>query len=132
MVSQSLRYAFGLSRSPSKPRKVDQPSALSRRLVAQLQADGQDLGSHGPDDFHIHRTGAGHWQRSAGAWSWSLDLNEADYDPKTRPADFGSQWPVSVLLRPEAKPWQYTPTSGAYEMTIDPCPAFQRSYVSSS
>ena len=42
-----------------------------------------------PDDVRCHRTRAGYWQRSRGAWSWCLDSRQHNVPP------IGSQWPLS-------------------------------------
>lgn len=39
----------------------------------------------------FRRTYAGHWQRSQGAWSWSMQRTDM-------PSDLGSQWSLSEIL----------------------------------
>lgn len=76
---------------------------IARRLVEMGELDGEvyDL-----EASEIHRTRAGYWQRSAGAWSWSLDLVRKDgglvYD------SFGSQWSATECAR--AASWDFYTT----------------------
>lgn len=76
---------------------------IAKRLVEMGELDGEvyDL-----DASEIHRTRAGHWQRSGGAWSWSLELTRLDgglvYD------SFGSQWPATDCAR--AVVWDFYTT----------------------
>ncbi len=43
----------------------------AKRVVSMIEELGVDLSQYkGP--FAVRRTRAGHWQRSAGAWSWYL------------------------------------------------------------
>jgi hypothetical protein len=44
--------------------------------------------------YSFRRTRAGYWQRSAGAWSWSIR-----YMDEGHIMEIGSQWPVTELLR---------------------------------
>ena len=44
----------------------------------------------------FRRTYAGSWQRSAGAWSWWMQMTN-------RPGSIGSSWSVSALLRKEVR-----------------------------
>lgn len=73
---------------------------IAKRLVEMGELDGSlyDLEASG-----IHRTRAGHWQRSAGCWSWSLELVRLDgglvYD------SFGSQWPATECARADS--WEF-------------------------
>jgi hypothetical protein len=69
--------------------------------MAALRAAGAEFA--GDDDLYfIRRLYPGSGQRSGGAWSWSLDYNEAhDRDVSIRAVAFntGSQWPVTELLK---------------------------------
>jgi hypothetical protein len=81
----------------SSPRKKPGAGPSVQKLVQRLR-DEHDLAI--PDDFYFQSTYAGHWQRSAGAWSWWIHY----------PAEgggfmeIGSQWSVTELLR-NKKQW---------------------------
>ena len=81
----------------SPPRKEPGAGASVQKLVQRLRDE------HGlaiPDDFHFERVYAGHWQRSAGAWSWYMCYPA----PGGGVQEIGSQWSVTELLRSK-KPW---------------------------
>jgi len=70
-----------------------------------------DLGRIDPDVYDIektgiHRTRAGHWQRSQGAWVWDLELVRKDggivYD------SYGSQYTATDCAK--AKAWDFYST----------------------
>ena len=49
----------------------------------------------GITNARIQRTRAGHWLRSAGAWSWFLRIIDNQYG---HPIDFGSQYPAKECV----------------------------------
>ena len=80
------------------------PTRTCAGILKLLREQGVDM--PGPDHhYRISRTRAGHWQRSAGAWSWALDWKSDDpRDPnKGRPyqayQSIGSQWPASQCAK---------------------------------
>lgn len=82
-------------------------SDLARKIASRLVEMGElDATDVNLDASWIDRHRPGHWQRSAGAWSWSLGLVRNDggivYD------SFGSQWPATECVR--AKNWQFYTT----------------------
>lgn len=83
------KWLFGL------PRRRNVPSALSRRLVRKLVAQGLDLPG-GEDAYFIQRLQPGSSDRAAGAWVWSLDPAPNCGGVRT---DIGSQWPASECVR---------------------------------
>jgi hypothetical protein len=71
---------------------VNAPSALSKRIATRLGEMGVlDLEQYPADTVTIERTYAGHWQRSAGAWSWML------LDQNGRDLFIGSHHPASAF-----------------------------------
>jgi len=61
---------------------------------------GYDL--PGPDEnYRISRVRAGHHQRSAGAWSWSLmwDISIAPIPSGDACGQIGSRWPASDCVK---------------------------------
>jgi len=72
--------------------KPDGAGVKVNRLVGLLRSEhGVDIGP----GYQFRRIRAGHWQRSAGAWSWHLQWK----DEQGGHREIGSQWPVSYLLR---------------------------------
>ena len=80
---------------------------FSKRLVRRIRAAGRKLPL--PDDrYAIERLRPGHWQRSAGAWSWCLSVMawhnvsrnggpyiwEADHTTM----ELGSQWSATECV----------------------------------
>jgi hypothetical protein len=49
-----------------------------------------------PKDFKVQRTRAGHWQRSEGAWSWTLESAAPDLEIRE---DIGSPYPASEVIK---------------------------------
>ena len=77
------------------PRKSTQ---LSCKIAGRLIADGFLEGSK--EDFCIRRCYVGHWQRSAGAWVWVLELIDVPgYVRRSSGLSVGSQWPAAELVR---------------------------------
>lgn len=81
------------------------PSKSCTRLLRFLREQGVEL--PGPDrHWRIVRTRAGYWQRSAGAWSWSLEWRSDNGDLTGAPTaayhSIGSQYSVSECLKPGA------------------------------
>jgi hypothetical protein len=76
---------------------------ITRRLIEMGELDGTDLNV---EASWIDRHRPGHWQRSAGAWSWSLILVRNDggicHD------SFGSQWSATECAK--AKNWDFYTT----------------------
>jgi hypothetical protein len=71
---------------------------LSRWIAQQLIDEGYIDGRS--TDFYIRRTHAGHWQRSEGAWSWTLDVIDMNnYSHPARTTQIGSQWPASHIRK---------------------------------
>lgn len=80
-------------RSPKKPKA----SALSRKIVALLKAEGVDFGVSA-DLIYIKRTRAGYWQRTVGAWSWYLDADESvNSFTRVKLQSYGSCEPASEI-----------------------------------
>jgi hypothetical protein len=67
---------------------------LASKIVSLLERHGIRWPG-GPENAVIVRTRAGHWQRSAGAWSWFL-LRK---DGETCYPSVGSQYPASELIK---------------------------------
>jgi hypothetical protein len=89
-------------------------SALAARLARRLREMGQDV----PEGMVLRRTHAGHWQRSQGAWSWTLDA------PDFSGLCYGSHYAASALVR--CRHWtldHHAEGRGGSmdEVTIDPC-----------
>lgn len=59
----------------------------SSRLLVRLRTMGLNV----PEGATIGRVYAGHWQRSAGAWSWTVEPSQVQ--------GIGSLWTVTGLLR---------------------------------
>jgi hypothetical protein len=86
-----------LSRHTREPKA----SATTKAVLRRLRQLGENI--PGPDDaWRIARTHAGCHQRSAGAWSWSLDL----IAPSTRGIEhrradsvYGGYWPAALCAR---------------------------------
>lgn len=78
---------------PKRPKPKSTP--LSRRLARRLREAGATLPMR-DEEYVIARHTVGYWQRSAGAWVWSLDLPDF-YDTGDRVAAqvYGSRWPAS-------------------------------------
>jgi len=74
------------------------------RLALRLEREHQILA----DVSTFSRTRAGYWQRSAGAWSWTMRLHDR--------LEIGSQYPVKELLK--ADKLSIGMSFGAYE--VDP------------
>lgn len=76
---------------------------IAERLVEMGELDPTD---YDISQTGIHRTRAGHWQRSGGAWTWWLELVRKDgglvYD------SFGSQYPATDCAK--AKVWDFYTT----------------------
>lgn len=77
---------------------------IAQRLVDMGALDGSE---YDIEATGIYRTRAGHWQRSGGAWSWSLELVRKDggtivYD------SFGSQFTATECA--QAKVWEFYTT----------------------
>ena len=68
--------------------------SMYRRSLHEPLRKGNEM------DFHFERVYAGHWQRSAGAWSWYMCYPA----PGGGVQEIGSQWSVTELLRSK-KPW---------------------------
>jgi hypothetical protein len=79
-------------------RRRREPTALSRKLVAAVMKAGWQPYAD-PDRYVISRVYAGHWQRSAGAWSWSLDHLSDDTNAKVDASLVGSQFPAAECAR---------------------------------
>lgn len=78
-------------------RKGRNASKMSIELLKRLKAIGVELPG-ADDDYYIQKTNAGHWQRSAGAWAWSLEI----IDPEKhhhRTSQLGSQYTLTELLK---------------------------------
>lgn len=81
-------------------------SPTCRKIVDGLKTHGINC----PDDVAIQRTRAGHWQRSAGAWSWFLASPSAwGYNLR-----IGSQHPASLVAK------GFTIYEHLYTLTLDP------------
>jgi len=77
---------------------------IAQRLV---EIGALDASEYDIDATEIYRLRPGHWQRSGGAWSWSLELVRKDggtvvYD------SFGSQFTATECAR--AKVWEFYTT----------------------
>lgn len=79
------------------------PTAACRKVLKLLRANGFDLPIVDDDEhYRVRRVYAGCHQRSAGAWSWSLDWSKEKDPTKDRPpglSGIGSQWPVGELFK---------------------------------
>ncbi len=64
---------------------------LCEIVVRRFRQLGCDLPA---DDYELHRTKAGRYQRAAGAWSWSLRSSK-----DSRAGRFGSQYPATEIAR---------------------------------
>lgn len=78
------------------------PTKTCAAILTKLRAEGIEL--PGPDHhYRIHRVHAGHHQRSAGAWSWSLDWRSDNDDNTGRPAntynEIGSRWSAAECIK---------------------------------
>lgn len=63
-----------------------------------LIADGYLSGN--PEDFCIRRTYAGHHQKSAGAWTWEMELiDQTKRDDIRHQMLMGSQYPARELKK---------------------------------
>jgi len=70
---------------------VGEPEQPTRTARA-IRDLARSLGIECPDYIEIHRTYAGFWQRSCGAWSWfAVDCDNREL--------FGSQWSCQQLLQ---------------------------------
>lgn len=86
---------------------------LARKLAQRLIDEGHLDGSEFPADrCYFQRSYAGHWQRSEGAWSWTLGyLNE--HGMITHGPIIGSQYSASVVMK--WKTWDlYTSHGGTH------------------
>lgn len=76
---------------------------IAKRLVEMGELDGE---AYDIEQTGIERTHAGHWQRSAGGWSWSLGLVRKDgglvYD------SFGSQYTATECVKMDS--WDFYTT----------------------
>jgi hypothetical protein len=57
----------------------------------------------------IHRTRAGHWQRSFGAWSWWMECRDTPYT-------VGSKWSATECLH--AAKWELDKQWGHVEISL--------------
>lgn len=71
------------------------------RNTLKLIDRAREIGVEVPDWIEIIRTRAGHWQRSAGAWSWYA------LDAKGREV-MGSPTSITELLKAPALTWYYS------------------------
>lgn len=72
-------------------------SSTLDRLVRRLVDEGHAEPGEFPAGLQLHRTHAGHHQRSAGAWSWWA----AEQEGGALREVLASQWPLGVLVRAE-------------------------------
>lgn len=75
-------------------------SAVTRAVLRRLRALGEAI--PGPDEnWCVRSTHAGHVQRSAGAWSWTLDLVQHQLHPEQQPWSgiYGGYWPAKMCCQ---------------------------------
>jgi hypothetical protein len=93
------------SRWSFRSKILSRESTALSRWIAQSIIDLEMLDGKATD-FYIRRTHAGHWQRSEGAWSWTLDL--IDTENRSHPSyglSVGSPWPASHLRKSGLDAW---------------------------
>ena len=79
------------------------PTETCKKVLAVLRKNGHEI--PGPDsNWRINRTYAGHYQRSSGAWAWSLEWEGPLEDPVVRgiTGQVGGHWPASVCGRKDS------------------------------
>lgn len=88
-------------RNPVIPRDKapDKSKRTSERLLARLRKEGFEL----DESVELARCYVGHWQRSAGAWLWTV-----------RGKNIGSCWTMKDCLT--AKSWDVLNRDGATEI----------------
>jgi len=80
-------------------------SALAQKIVQRLVAMGEiDPEIFDVDTARIERFYPGHWQRSAGAWSWMLHLERLDGKLHVGKI-YGSQWSATECAK--ATSWHF-------------------------
>lgn len=93
-------------------------TATTSAVLRRLRSLGEAI--PGPDDvWKISRTHAGCHQRSAGAWSWSLDLKQHNGAPlELRRYDqvYGGYWPAKMCAKKGATIGE----DGFGRLTLDP------------
>ncbi len=68
--------------------------STTEALLAIVRGAGFDLA---PGPWSLYRTRAGHWQRSCGAWSWWIEIDE---QPHGNPQPMiGSHYPAKEMAR---------------------------------
>ena len=101
-----------------KRRNPVSASPTTKAILRRLRQLGCDI--PGPDEmWSIRRTHAGHIQRSAGAWSWTLDLKNrtlADEEHRKFDGVYGGYYPAVQCARKGAT----LSSSGYGFMTLDP------------
>lgn len=73
-------------------------SPLIPKLWARFVEAGVQMPTTIPPDCEIRRVHAGHWQRSAGAWSWHL-WSQSDSEAARILMGRGSQWTARECVR---------------------------------
>lgn len=75
------------------------------RTTAGIVALARELGVPLPEGtYKLHRTYAGYWQRSEGAWSWWLGGPASDHSADIYRCRLGSQWPATEVLKAHKDP----------------------------
>jgi hypothetical protein len=79
--------------------KYKHATPLSRKLVAMVKEAGVEL--PGDDEFWvIERTYCGAVQKSAGAWTFTLEWSgSSDNIARQWSGSIGSQWPASYIVK---------------------------------
>lgn len=83
-------------------------SALAQKIARRLVEMGEvDPEIFDVENAQIERFYPGHWQRSAGCWSWCLDLKRIDGQTHVGRV-FGSQFAATECAK--AKEWHFLAT----------------------
>lgn len=95
-------------RKPVRYRKSPSPVKHPTKTCAAILKHAREHGFElpGPDEnYRIARIYAGHHQRSAGAWSWSLMWDHSKGQSPSLEASgyLGSRWPASECAKPGVK-----------------------------
>lgn len=104
----------------SRPLDADKlkPSPLSARIVKRLRQAGLALPEK-DDCYALMGLRPGHWQKSAGAWAWTLYVRRGrggSYE--WTPLNLGSSDPASSLRASSVVSWRKQ-FGGDVEVTID-------------